>query len=79
MMQNYNVARRIKCETFVFTGFTDESCYPSNVFAFYNAIPATTNKSITTDPRMGHLNTVLPPAAAARLKEPAKQQPGEAR
>ena len=74
-----NFARRIKCETFVFTGFADESCYPSNVFAFYNAIPATTKKSITTDPRIGHFNTVLPAAAAARLKELAKRQPEEAR
>ena len=74
-----NFARRLRCETFVFTGFTDESCYPSNVFAFYNAIPATTRKSITTDPRMGHLNTVLPAAAAARLRELAKQRPEEAR
>ena len=52
-----NFGRRIRCETFVSTGFTDESCYPSNVFAFYNAIPATTKKSMTTDPRTGHFNT----------------------
>ena len=52
-----NFARRIRCETFVTTGFTDESCYPSNVFAFYNAIPKTTKKNISTDPRIGHFNT----------------------
>ena len=76
-----NFARRIKCETFVFTGFADESCYPSNVFAFYNAIPATTKKSMSTDPRIGHFNTVLPPSAAARLKEltTISRQPEEAR
>ena len=58
----------------------DKPCYPSNVFAFYNAIPATTKKSIATDPRIGHFNTVLPPAAAAaRLEELAKQPPENAR
>lgn len=64
-----NFSKRIKCETFVFTGFTDESCYPSNVFAFYNTIPATTKKSITTAPHTGHFNTPTAPAAAARMEE----------
>ena len=52
-----NFGKRIKCEVHVCTGFTDESCYPSNVYAFYNAIPQTTVKSITTNPRTGHFNT----------------------
>ena len=52
-----NFGKRIKCEVHVCTGFTDESCYPSNVYAFYNAIPETTKKSITTNPRTGHFNT----------------------
>ena len=52
-----NFGKRIKCEVHVCTGFTDESCYPSNVYAFYNAIPETTVKSITTNPRTGHFNT----------------------
>ncbi|MBP5531277.1 MAG: acetylxylan esterase [Lentisphaeria bacterium] len=52
-----NFAKRIKCEVHVCTGFTDESCYPSNVYAFYNAIPETTKKTITTNPRTGHFNT----------------------
>ncbi len=52
-----NFGKRIKCEVHVCTGFTDESCYPSNVYAFYNAIPETTVRSITTNPRTGHFNT----------------------
>ena len=52
-----NFGKRIKCEVHVCTGFTDESCYPSNVYAFYNAIPATTRKTLTTNPRTGHFNT----------------------
>jgi len=64
-----NFARRIKCEIFVCTGFTDEACHPGNVFAFYNALPATTRKTMTTDPRTGHYNTTKDPRAAARLRE----------
>ena len=63
-----NFARRLKCRTFVCTGFVDESCYPSNVFAFYNAIPATTERSMTTDPRTGHIDTTKAPEVAARIE-----------
>ena len=64
-----NFGKRIRCETFVTTGFTDESCYPSNVFAFYNAIPATTKKSIATDPLTGHFNTTRVTKGESRIAE----------
>ena len=64
-----NFGRRIRCETFVTTGFTDESCYPSNVFAFYNAIPKTTKRSIATDPRTGHFNTTQITKGESRVVE----------
>ena len=54
---NVNFAKRITCEVYVCTGFADEGCCPSNVFAFYNAIPATTRKTMTTNPRTGHYGT----------------------
>ena len=52
-----NFAKRIKCPVYVCTGFADETCFPSNVYAFYNAIPATTPKTMTTNPRTGHFGT----------------------
>jgi cephalosporin-C deacetylase-like acetyl esterase len=64
-----NFGRRIKCEVHVCTGFTDESCYPSNVYAFYNAIPATTVKTITTNPRTGHFNTTKNARGDSRVGE----------
>jgi len=64
-----NFGRRIKCEVHVCTGFTDESCYPSNVYAFYNAIPGTTRKTITTDPRTGHFNTTKNVKGDSRVSE----------
>ena len=59
----------IKCEVYVCTGFTDELCPPSNVFAFYNAIPAETNKTMCTSPFTGHYGTTANPKAAKRLEE----------
>ena len=64
-----NFGKRIKCEVHVCTGFTDESCYPSNVYAFYNAIPGTTRKSITTNPRTGHFNTTKNASGDSRVAE----------
>ncbi len=52
-----NFAPRIKCEIFVCTGFTDERCPPSNVHAFFNAIPDSTSKVMYSDPRTGHYGT----------------------
>ena len=64
-----NFGKRIKCEVHVCTGFTDESCYPSNVYAFYNAIPETTKKTITTNPRTGHFNTTKNVSGDSRVGE----------
>ncbi|MBQ6352275.1 MAG: acetylxylan esterase [Lentisphaeria bacterium] len=64
-----NFAPMIKCETYVCTGFSDELCPPSNVFAFYNAIPATTKKLMSTSPFTGHYGTTANPKAAKRLEE----------
>ena len=64
-----NFGRRITCEVYVCTGFTDESCFPSNVIAFYNAIPAATKKKLTTDPRTGHFGTTLNIKGNARVSE----------
>ena len=64
-----NLAPMIKCETYVCTGFSDELCPPSNVFAFYNAIPATTKKLMSTNPFTGHYGTTANPKADRRLNE----------
>ena len=64
-----NFAKRITCEVYVCTGFADEGCCPSNVFAFYNAIPATTNKTMTTNPRTGHYGTTKEVKGNARITE----------
>ena len=76
-----NFGKRMKCETFVCTGFTDEACCPSNVFAFYNAIPATTKKTMTTNPRTGHYGTTSDPRAGARFNQfvTVQIQPKDAR
>jgi cephalosporin-C deacetylase-like acetyl esterase len=53
----------------VCAGFTDETTYPSNIFAFYNAIPESTEKSMTTDPRTGHFNTTKNVRGDSRVSE----------
>ncbi len=52
-------APMIRCETYVCTGFSDEACHPSSVYAFYNALPESTRKDISTDPRTGHYGTTV--------------------
>jgi len=64
-----NFAKRIRCEVHVCAGFTDETTYPSNIFAFYNAIPKSTKKSMTTDPRTGHFNTTKNVRGDSRVSE----------
>ena len=64
-----NFAPMIKCEIYVCTGFSDELCPPSNVFAFYNAIPADVKKMMSTSPFTGHYGTTANPKAAKRLAE----------
>ena len=49
-----NFAPMVKCEIFMCTGGTDETCPPSGVYAAYNALPATTKKSFFFNPRTGH-------------------------
>lgn len=64
-----NFARRITCETYVCTGFSDESCYPSNVYSMFNAIPATTKKFMSTNPFTGHFGTTRNTAGEKRISE----------
>ncbi|MDD5727286.1 MAG: acetylxylan esterase [Victivallales bacterium] len=63
-----NLAGMIRCEIYVGTGFIDNTCFPSNVFAFYNAIPETTVKRMSTNPYIGH-NCVVNTGARQRLRE----------
>ena len=46
--------RRIKCPIYTCTGFIDTVCSPTSVYAFYNNLPATTFKSMTTTPTAPH-------------------------
>jgi len=62
-----NFAPRIECDIYVCTGFVDERCTPSSVFAFYNALPATTKKFMSTDPCTGHYGTTKNTAGDKRL------------
>ena len=64
-----NFAPMIKCEIYVCTGFSDELCPSSNVYAFYNAIPATTKKMISTNPFTGHGGLTPNPKADRRLEQ----------
>ncbi len=63
-----NFAPAIRCEIILATGLTDETCYPDNVYAFYNAIPASAKKTITVNPRTGHFGTTANVRGSARLK-----------
>ena len=75
--QNYfdcvHFAPMIKCETYVCTGFSDECCHPSAVYAFYNALPKTTKKAISTDPRTGHYGTTVNTRGNRRLANLLRQ------
>ncbi|MDD4267753.1 MAG: acetylxylan esterase [Pirellulales bacterium] len=64
-----NFAPRIQCEIYVCTGFADELCTPSSVFAFYNALPATTRKFMSTNPSTGHYGTTRNTAGDKRVAE----------
>jgi len=66
-------APMIKCETYVCTGFADEACHPSSVYAFYNALPETTEKAITTDPCTGHFGTTVNTRGNKRFHELLKE------
>ena len=62
-----HLARRIKCDIYVCTGFADEGCPPSCVYGFFNAIPEGTNKVISTNPKTGHYGTTANVGGNARL------------
>ena len=47
-------AARIRCETYLSTGFLDTICSPSSVFAAYNSLPPDVVKAISTEPCGGH-------------------------
>jgi cephalosporin-C deacetylase len=64
-----NFAPRITCDVYVCTGFADELCTPSSVFAFFNALPATTRKCMSSDPRTGHYGTTRNTAGDERLSD----------
>ncbi|NLT69802.1 MAG: acetylxylan esterase [Verrucomicrobiaceae bacterium] len=64
-----NFAPLIQCDIYVCTGFADELCTPSSVFAFYNALPATTKKFMSTSPTTGHYGTTKNTAGDERLSE----------
>ena len=62
-----NFAMRTKCEVFVCTGFTDETCPPSNVFTYYNAL--TCKKNMSTNPFTGHFGTTKNIKGNKKLEE----------
>ena len=62
-------ARFIKCETYFCTGFADEQCAPSSVYAAYNNLPAETKKAMFVNLRTGHYGTTYDVKAGKRLKE----------
>ena len=57
-------ARRIKCPIWINTGFIDNTCAPSTVFAAFNSIPTGVDKHIQTFPDTGH-STPHPDAVKA--------------
>ena len=64
-----NFMRFIKCESYFCTGFADELCTPSGVYASYNNVPATTKKVMFTNVRTGHYGTTRDLKAAGRIAE----------
>ncbi len=47
-------AKRIKAECWFSTGFVDNTCVPTGVYATYNKLPAAVAKEITTTPAGNH-------------------------
>ncbi|NMA46828.1 MAG: acetylxylan esterase [Lentisphaerae bacterium] len=64
---NVNFARRIRCETFLSTGFIDTTCVPTSVYVVFNTLPADIRKEISTTPDGGH--GAPNPKGYARLAE----------
>jgi cephalosporin-C deacetylase-like acetyl esterase len=65
-----NFASRIKCRTIVSVGLVDRVCPPSSVYAAYNNIPTSTDKSIVMRPAMGH---TFPPDLIAAWDDEIRQ------
>lgn len=51
---NVNFAKRIKCETYISTGFIDTTCSPTSVYIVFKNIPDSTRKFITMTPNANH-------------------------
>ncbi len=68
-----NFAPRIRCDIYVCTGFADELCTPSSVFAFYNALPPATRKFMSSSPDTGHYGTTKNTAGNNRLDDMFRQ------
>lgn len=51
---NVNFAKRIRCETYLSTGFIDNVCVPTSVYVVYNNLPKDVKKHISTTPSAGH-------------------------
>lgn len=47
-------AKRIKCPIYFSTGFMDNVCPPTSVYAAYNNVPAGVKKAMQTTPTAGH-------------------------
>ena len=64
-----HLAKHIRCESYFCTGFADEMCTPSGVYAAFNNVPADVKKVMTTNPRTGHYGTTIDTRAVKRLNE----------
>lgn len=64
---NVNFARRIRCESYLSTGFIDTTCVPTSVYVVFNTLPASIRKEISTTPDAGH--GAPNPKGYARLAE----------
>ena len=62
-----NMASRTNCEVFVCTGFSDETCPPSNVYTYYNALKC--KKFMSSNPFTGHFGTTKNIKGNKKLEE----------
>ena len=64
-----HLAKNIRCESYFCTGFTDEMCTPTGVYAAFNNVPGSTRKVMTTNPHTGHYAMTKDYRAQRRLEE----------
>ncbi|MGI5922840.1 MAG: acetylxylan esterase [Lentisphaeria bacterium] len=64
---NVNFARRIRCESYLSTGFIDTTCPPTGVYVVFNTLPADIHKVLCTAPDVAHI--VYNPKGYARIEE----------